>query len=221
MTHAIRHGWKFASKKGKADKKYWMTFFTPTYQRGNTINRVYNSLINMDVPRGGEFEWIVVNDGSTDDTERKIKLWCEEDKIPIRYYYQANQGKHVAENFAVAHSDSFAFMCCDSDDVFLPSMLKVFYEEWMKIPDKENYKGITCRTLDPCTDITNGDKLPQSPFDTTPMDLRFKYKIKGEMCGFTRLDLMKKYPFPTPDARMRFVRNISCGLRLGRNIKNA
>ena len=113
QVNEIRGGWKFASKKAQTDNEYWLTFFTSAYQRGDTIKRVYDSLINMELPamedgKSVKFEWLVVNDGSTDHTEELLKQWCEEDRLSIRYYYQENQGIHVAYNFAVAHCDSFA-----------------------------------------------------------------------------------------------------------------
>ena len=74
QVNEIRGGWKFASKKAQTDNEYWLTFFTSAYQRGDTIKRVYDSLINMELPamedgKSVKFEWLVVNDGSTDHTE--------------------------------------------------------------------------------------------------------------------------------------------------------
>jgi len=198
----------YASKKALPVGWHWMTIFTPAYQREATMERLYNSLLKLTtVNRGGktiDFEWLIVNDGSTDRTEEMVKKWCEENKLPIRYYYQENQGKHVATNFAVSHCDSEVFLSADSDDTLLPDALVIFYDEWQKIPNKDEYKGINGRTVDPTTGKVNGGKLPKSPFDTNSIDLRLKHHIKGEMCGFNRTDLMKQYPFPTPDPRMRF-----------------
>lgn len=197
----------FKSNKWE-ESKYWMTICTPTYQRAKALNRVYDSLLNLKNPydKGKiiQFEWLIVDDGSKDGTKDIVKKWCNEDKIPIRYYYQENQGKHVAVNFAVQHSNSEVFLTLDSDDTLLENALLVFYEEWGKIENKQNYKGLTCRCIDPETKKILGDPLPRNPFDVSTLDLRYKYKIKGEMCGFNRTDLMKLYPFPTPDPRMRF-----------------
>ena len=204
---------KYSSKKflelQESNAKIWITLFTPAYQRANTITRLYNSLLNLKVPkdRVGNpviFVWFIVNDGSTDATDEMLKLWCEDNKLPICYYYQQNQGKHVAVNFAVNHCSSEMFLTIDSDDTLMDCALEVFYSEWMKIANKELYKGLTARSIDPDTRTILGSKLPTSPFDVTTADMRLKYHIRGEMCGFNRVDLMREYPFPTPDPRMRF-----------------
>ena len=177
------------------------------------MERLYRTLIALRLPHQNsasddgktiDFEWVIVNDGSTDGTDEMVRLWCRENKLPIKYYYQSNQGKHVAVNYAVAHCDSEMFFTIDSDDTLLPDAFRVFYEEWQKIPDKENFKGVTARCIDPDTKQILGSPLPSSPFDVNTIDMRLKYHVKGEMCGFNRLDLMKSHPFPTPDSRMRF-----------------
>ena len=145
-----------------------------------------------------------MNDGSTDRTEEMVRQWCEEDKLPIRYYYQENQGKHVATNFIVAHCDSEMYMGLDSDDALLPNALETFYEEWESIPDKENYKGVSGRCVDPETGKVIGPALPKKRLDTTPQDLRLKYRHKGEMGGFNRTAVMREFPFVLPDKKARF-----------------
>ena len=204
--------WTYMSPKAKESRTHWMTIFTPVYQREATMERLYKTLLSLQLPkpiRGGEgksidFEWIIINDGSTDQTEEMVKQWCNENKLPIKYRYQKNQGKHVAVNYAVAHCDSEVFLTIDSDDTLLPEAFKVFYEEWEKIPDKTMYKGITGRCIDPVTKQIIGNKFPSDPFDVNTLDLRLKHHIKGEMLGFNRTDLMKSHPFPAPDPRMRF-----------------
>ena len=133
-----------------------------------------------------------------------LKGWCEENKLPIRYYYQENQGKHIAVNLAIRNCRSEMILVIDSDDTLLPVALKTFYEEWQKIEDKEHFKGVTGRCIDPETGKLIGTKLPRSPFDVHTTDMRLKYRVKGEMCGFNRVDIMKKYILPSYDKRIRF-----------------
>lgn len=204
-----RQTFGYESEKSKCLTKVWMTIFTPTYQRRRTMSRAYASLLNLRLPKDKDgkevmFEWLIVNDGSTDGTEELVKQWIEENKLPIKYFYQKNQGKHVAENFAISHCQSKMILTLDSDDVLLPNALEIFYSEWQKIEDKENFKGVTGRSIDPESGKKNGSDLPRSPFDVNTMDMRLKYHIKGEMCGFNRVDIMRTHPFPTPDPRMRF-----------------
>lgn len=200
--------WTCMSEKARNAGSHWMTIFTPAYQRETTMERLYKTLLTLHLPEWGgriiDFEWVVVNDGSTDKTDEMMRRWCHENRLPIKYYYQSNQGKHVAVNYAVSHCDSEMFFTIDSDDTLLPNAFKVFYEEWQKIPNKEKFKGVTGRCIDPGTKQVLGGPLPSNPFDVNTIDMRLKYHVKGEMCGFNRTDLMKSHPFPTPDSRMRF-----------------
>lgn len=207
----------YESGKSKGLTNVWMTVFTPSYQRAKTLKRTYESLLGLQLPRdknGNEvkFEWLIVDDGSTDGTDSLVRRWCGEDRLPIRYYYQENQGKHVATNLAVDICRSEMFLILDSDDTLLPWAMEVFYHEWQRIDDKEAFKGVSGRCLNPDTNcvIGSGFPPPSGPdkiryyIDADTRDMRFKYHIKGEMCGFVRTDIMRAYPFPTPDRRMRF-----------------
>ena len=90
----------FCSEKYNSTKEFHVTIFTPTYNRKKTIGRTYESIkaLNLELSdkRLVSYEWIIVDDGSTDDTQLLVKQWCEDNDIAIRYYYQQNQGKHVA-----------------------------------------------------------------------------------------------------------------------------
>ena len=90
-----------------------ITIFTPTYNRSQTLSRLYNSLI---VQTCKCFEWFIVDDGFVDDTRHVIERWIDEKKINIRYIYQQNGGKMRAHNRGVMECKTELFMCCDSDD---------------------------------------------------------------------------------------------------------
>ena len=79
-----------------------LTIFTPTYNRRDKLSRVYDSLKYQD---GDIFEWLIVDDGSVDDTENLINSFREENKIPIKYVKQDNGGKHVAYNTALKYAE--------------------------------------------------------------------------------------------------------------------
>ena len=90
-----------------------LTIFTPTYNRAYILPKLYESLC---VQTCQDFEWLIVDDGSTDNTQVLVKKWIEEDRIDIRYIYQENAGKMMAHNKAVCESEAELFMCVDSDD---------------------------------------------------------------------------------------------------------
>jgi len=93
----------------------FLSICTPTYNRGYTLERVYKSLLEQSVQ---DFEWIIIDDGSTDNTKKWVEKWINEDLLSIKYYYQENQGKHIALNEGVLLSNGKLFTCLDSDDWF-------------------------------------------------------------------------------------------------------
>lgn len=90
-----------------------LTIFTPVYNRAHTIGRTYESLCRQTFK---DFEWLVVDDGSTDNTRQLVEGWISENKIPIRYIYQENQGMHGAHNTAYKNIHTELNTCIDSDD---------------------------------------------------------------------------------------------------------
>ena len=181
-----------------------VSIFTPTYNRRSTIYRTYQSLKALKLASPHiSFEWIIVDDGSSDNTEKLGELWCKENQLPIRYFKQPNQGKHVAMNFAIENARGEFWLTIDSDDTILPNALDLYINTWNSIENKDVYCGVSARCVDDSGNIV-GTLLPHNPLDTTFTDLRFKYNIKGEMLEFYKVSILKQYPFPTYDSRMRF-----------------
>jgi GT2 family glycosyltransferase len=89
------------------------TVFTPTYNRAHTIGRVYESLRAQTFR---DLEWLVVDDGSKDNTREVVEGFAREAGFPIRYVYKENGGKHTARNLAVKHASGELFLVLDSDD---------------------------------------------------------------------------------------------------------
>ena len=95
-----------------------LTIFTPAYNRAHTIDRTYQSLIRQTCK---DFLWLIVDDGSTDGTKKLVEGWIRENKIPISYIYQENQGMHGAHNTAYKNITTELNTCIDSDD-WMPDM---------------------------------------------------------------------------------------------------
>lgn len=172
-----------------------LTVFTPTYNRANVIKRVYDSLLAQTYK---DFRWIVVDDGSTDDTKSVIEGFQKENKIKIVYYYQTNKGKHVATNVALSKTDSELFIIADSDDAFVPNAFEVLINSWDEIPENERkeFKGVNCRVFNHDTGEAVGAPFPYEQFDTTDEEAYFKYKMRSEKWNLIRTDVFKEYKFP-------------------------
>ena len=192
------------------------TVFTPTFNRAHTLNRVYESL-RLQVFK--DFEWLIVDDGSTDDTKLLVDFYIKSHEIPVSYFYQENQGKHVAINEGVAKANGFFFLIADSDDTFPPDALKVFNDTWNSIPPnrRDDFSGVTGL----CADLSRkviGTKFPSSPFDSSTSDNIYVYGIKGEKWGFQRTDVLKKYPFPSY-SNQKFIPEGVIWKQIGKNYK--
>jgi len=174
--------------------KYKFTVFTPTYNRAHTLARVYNSLANQTFK---DFEWLIVDDGSTDNTEKIVKKWIHNSGFTIRYIKKQNGGKHTAINVGVKEAQGELFLILDSDDSCVPETLERFDFHWNSIPseDKNKFSGVTVLCKNSAGKIV-GDKFPESPMDMSALKIRSQYKVDGEKWGFHKTDIFKEFPFP-------------------------
>src|SRR5699024_101291 len=112
----------------------FVSICTPTYNRAYTLSRLYESLLEQ---TDKDFEWVVVADGSTDNTKEIVQEWSDEGKILINYIYQSNQGKHVALNKGMEVARGILFTCLDSDDWFYHNAVQIVREKWTEKPNEE------------------------------------------------------------------------------------
>jgi len=176
------------------------TVFTPSYNRARTLPRVYESL-RLQTFR--DFEWLVVDDGSTDDTGPLIQKWQAEADFPIRYVYQPNQGKPAAFNRGVQEAQGELFLTVDSDDAFVPEALERFKHHWDGIPAnrKDEFSAVTalCKYED---GTLVGNKFPRDILDSDTIEATFRFKVTGDKWGFQRTDVLRQFPFPEgPNAK--------------------
>lgn len=174
----------------------FFTIFTPVYNGEKHISRIFESINNQAFKN---FEWIIINDGSTDKSPNLIKSFINlHPDINIIYIEQVNSGKHIAMNKAVEISKGLLFIPADADDSFLPDALSFFYEHWNALSSKEQgeLSGINVLCFDNETDNIVGDLFPTDGMKSNNLELEYKFKIKGEKWGCVRLDLLKSRPFP-------------------------
>lgn len=104
-----------------------ITVFTPTYNRAHTLLRTYESLCRQGTD---DFEWLVIDDGSTDETETLVDGWIAEGLIKIRYVKKENGGLHTGYTAAIAHMNSELNVCIDSDDYMPDETIPYILKEW-------------------------------------------------------------------------------------------
>lgn len=177
--------------------RYRFSIFTPAYNAEATLERVFESLMAQTFR---DFEWLIVDDGSSDGTSDLVATFRSRGDVdfPIRYFWQENQHKKVAHNRAVKESEGEFLLPTDSDDRFPAQALQRFVDYWESIPEekRERFAGVTglCRYED---GSIVGDRFPTDTWlDSTPQELQYRYRVQGEKWGFTRTDILRRYPFP-------------------------
>lgn len=170
------------------------TVFTPTFNRAHTLHRVFESLKSQTFE---DFEWLIIDDGSSDNTEEKVAKWITESAFPIRYYYKENQGKHIAFNLATSLAKGGLFLPWDSDDAAIPQALERFWHHWQSIPRdrRGEFSGVTCLCQDQNGHIV-GDEFPRDIMDSDELEMAHRYKVRGEKWGFHRTDVLSEFPYP-------------------------
>ena len=166
-----------------------ITVFTPAYNRGYTLNRLYESLLRQTDNR---FCWLIVDDGSTDETEELVSTWMEENRIKIEYYKQENQGKPTAHNKGVELTKTELFTCVDSDDYLTDDAIAEIIGAWEKIPS--DCIGILAYRV-----REGGGPLTRCTNETlTKGTLRYLYDhgLSGDTALIFRSDILKKFAFP-------------------------
>jgi hypothetical protein len=180
--------------------QHTFTVFTPTYNRAHTLGQVYESLCTQTYK---DFEWLIVDDGSTDNTPELVAGWQKEAPFLIRYFRQPNQGKHVAFNHGVKEAEGLLFLPLDSDDAIVPQALERLWHHWQAIPEekRDGFAAVTALCQDKNGRVV-GERFPRDILDSDASELKHRYRVRGEKWGFTRTDLLRAQPYPEmPGAR--------------------
>ena len=185
------------------DYNYLFTVFTSTYNRAHTLYRVYDSLTSQTFR---DFEWLVVDDGSTDNTSALLSAWRTKADFPIVYLYQPNQGKHVAYNCAVPKARGALFLTLDSDDSCVPHALEYLKHYWETIPQDKRleFSAVSVPYVNERGEIV-GKWFKDRVTDSDYLSCYYRQKLRGDKFEFQRTDVMMQYPFPVPDGRLTHI----------------
>lgn len=167
----------------------FLTVFTPTYNRAHTLGRTYESLKNQSCK---EFIWLIVDDGSQDNTREIVQGWQEQEKsFKIEYIYKENGGMHTAHNTAYENIHTELNVCIDSDDCLAEEAVKKIKNKWLQIKDK-NYAGIVGLDADFNGKVI-GEKFPNELKETT-LTGYYAAGGSGDKKLVYRTDVVRKYP---------------------------
>lgn len=182
-----------------------ITIFTPTYNRAYKLKSLFDSLVRQTIY---DFEWVIVDDGSTDSTHELVKSFNTNNMFSIRYFYKENEGKQIAINFGVKEAKGEWFFIVDSDDTLTENALEIIQQYCDSIKNKKKFGGVVglrgneekkvWETWNPDSVQNNRqcNLYSEQYVDATALEYRFKLKIKGDRAEVVRTELLTKYPFP-------------------------
>lgn len=167
-----------------------ITVFTPTYNRANLLRRCYESMCRQTCQ---DFVWLVIDDGSEDDTAAQISSWAKESHgFEMQYYHKENGGLHTAYNAAIEKIDTPLCVCIDSDDFMPDDAIEKILKFW-KEHGSDEYAGIVGLDYDLAGNII-GDPLPAQKSVNLIDLLVGRYQLNnGDRTNVVRTELYKKY----------------------------
>lgn len=167
-----------------------LTILTPTYNRGKYLEDIFKVLQQQ---TNQNFEWLIVDDGSTDNTKEIVESFIESNKLRIRYFCKENGGKHTAVNYGLKYISTKLTVILDSDDTFTNDAVEVIKKIYSENKNEKNICGFTF-----LRQRKNGELFGKA----FPREGRYNFsewrlsKISaGERCDVFYSEIMKQYPF--------------------------
>lgn len=168
-----------------------VTVITPTYNRCKNLKNLFDSLCNQ---TSFNFEWLIVDDGSADDTEATVNEFVKNAEFSVRYIHKANGGKHTALNVGIREIHTELTFIVDSDDTLTPTAIEVvesFYNKY------KSYEDIGVLSFLRCSEEKGIIlKMPQDECIGSYVADRIKIDRPGDMAEVYRTKALKEFPFP-------------------------
>lgn len=156
-----------------------ITIVTPTFNRAHTLKRAFDSLLNQTFK---DFKWIIMDDGSTDDTEDVVRSFQVVSPFVIEYHYSPNKHKFHTVFDGIKKVETPYFIILDSDDSYPIDAFEILYNECEKVENQEEYISVMGLSGDEEGKVV-GDEYPNGGFDGSIFEMRYKYKVRGDKNG--------------------------------------
>ncbi len=166
-----------------------LTVFTPTFNRAYCLDILYQSLYNQ---TNQDFIWMVIDDGSSDNTKELIQSWKNENKIDIEYIYKENGGMHTGHNTAYNHIKTLINTCIDSDDSMPIDAVENIINAYQDIKDNPKIAGIVGLDIFKTNEIV-GSKFSENLLFSTLTDIYEKYKITGDKKLVLKTEIVNQF----------------------------
>ena len=167
-----------------------ISVITPTYNRAKTLGRLYES-IKKNINFGGKIQWLIMDDGSKDNTEQVVNGFIDENLFDIVYEKQKNQGKMKAINAIISRADGDFIIECDSDDFFTNNAFKAILEKCVL---NDNIYAYAFLKYDQ-NECNIGNLFPNEGAETSMFDLYFKDEEKGEKALVFNAKIRKQFMY--------------------------
>lgn len=174
----------------------YITILTPTYNRGENLKRLYKSLLEQ---KDCSFEWLIVDDGSTDDTQKIINEFLIESKIKLRYLHRENGGKHRALNLGLKYIETDLVFIVDSDDYLTNDAIECIDCMHEKYKSRSDICGYSFLRMFPNKQI-NGKIIRENEIIDDYVNIRIKGKdMNSDKAEIWKTKCLKEYQFPEFD----------------------
>lgn len=171
-----------------------VTVLTPTYNRENTLSKLYESLLRQ---TSSDFEWLIIDDGSTDGTEHLVKRF-ETDKFPIYYHKKKNGGKHTALNYSHQFISGEVVVIVDSDDYLTNDAIETICKDWERFKTDSSIAVLSYQRKN-----ERGQALSVSCDEMYKIDDDINYRVNnnitGDRCEVIRTSTFVSFRFPEFD----------------------
>ncbi len=173
-----------------------ITVFTPIYNRAYVVEKLYQSLVRQSLY---DFEWLIVDDGSTDNIAELVKQWRKSfNPFPIHFVQQENGGKHRAINRGVQEARGDAFFIVDSDDYLTDNAIQLIEEWWKDVVDDDSFAGVSGLRAKKNMCVVGDEVVFDEYVDATNLE-RAQFGLEGDKAEVYKTAILKRYPFPEFD----------------------
>ncbi len=169
-----------------------ITVLTPTYNRADKLGRLFESLTAQTYR---DFEWVVVDDGSVDDTPQLLAGLAAGAPFPVRVFRKENGGRHTAYNLGVREAAGRLCAVIDDDDWYVPTALERLVHHWDRLPDPARFAEVQGHCMRPNGELI-GTLFPTDEFDSDGLELAHVHHVRGDKIGIIRTDVLREFPFP-------------------------
>lgn len=175
--------------------KRLFTIFIPTFNRAYILPRALASIEQQTL---SDFEVVIIDDGSSDNTRELVQAWAGRVPFEVRYHYQSNGGKHVAHNTMLGLAQGQFVALLDSDDILVPTALERFKYHWEQIPREQRaqFAGVEGLIARMDNGKISGRPYPQDVMDSDHLEMRVRQDLGGDRRAAVLTTILRRFPYP-------------------------